>query len=582
MPPLKVLDARRVAALAALVSAVVLPMALAASAPPSPTLHNQAAAYLGWGVALLILARCAHQTPPDAGRSAVSLMLALGLVGCAALASALVGNLPGGIALSGFATIAAAAICVCAGCSMAGSATVRDGVLIAVVANALLSVVIACVQVFAPGWADGEWIARTTTVGRAVGNVRQPNQLATLLLWGAAGLVALIACRDNLLSSRPARVLPWAFMAALMLAVMLSGSRTGMVGVAVLFFWGVIDRHLPWPARMLLLAAPLLYAVAWLGVSAWSGTQGSGAAFGAAQRSGLDNVTTGRVLVWRDALALIASQPWLGVGFGEFNLAWTLTPSVQRWPEFFDHTHNLPLQLLVELGLPLGLLVVGLLCRALWQACARAWALEVGQGAAAHAGAVMLILMGLHSLLEYPLWYAHFLLPIAFIWGLCLGDGASPASAQTRIGWPLAAGGALLVGAFVLLWDYQRVSAIFAPPEDSAPLEQRIANGQRSWFFAHHADYARITTFEETSPPTLADFRRATHFLLDTRLLIAWANAHARAGDIERARWIADRLRELKQPSAAPYFAPCSDPAVIDKPYQCTNASRTFNWRDFK
>jgi hypothetical protein len=145
-----------------------------------------------------------------------------------------------------------------------------------------------------------------------------------------------------------------------------------------------------------------------------------------------------------------------------------------------------------------------------------------------------------------------------------------------------AIGAAMTVAAALTLFDYQRVAVIFAPRDNDAPLEARIADGQHSWFFAHHADYARITTFEEVAPPTLADFRRATHFLLDTRLLTAWANAYARAGDVERARWIADRLRELKQPSAAPYFAPCSDPAVIEKPYQCTHASRTFNWRDFK
>ncbi len=34
----------------------------------------------------------------------------------------------------------------------------------------------------------------------------------------------------------------------------------------------------------------------------------------------------------------------------------------------------------------------------------------------------MLVLMiGLHSLLEYPLWYAYFLLPTAFAWGYRAG-----------------------------------------------------------------------------------------------------------------------------------------------------------------
>jgi hypothetical protein len=111
---------------------------------------------------------------------------------------------------------------------------------------------------------------------------------------------------------------------------------------------------------------------------------------------------------------------------------------------------------------------------------------------------------------------------------------------------------------------------------------QRIEDGQRSWLFSHHADYARITALEDVSPPTPADFRRASHYLLDTRLLTAWASAYAREGDVERARWIADRLRELRQPLADPFFAPCADAAVADKPFQCTPASRVFTWRDFR
>ena len=72
-----------------------------------------------------------------------------------------------------------------------------------------------------------------------------------------------------------------------------------------------------------------------------------------------------RAEVWRNAITLIAMHPWSGVGFGEFNLAWTLSPFPERSPQFFDHTHNLPLQLAVELGLPLAALVTGLLLWAL-------------------------------------------------------------------------------------------------------------------------------------------------------------------------------------------------------------------------
>ena len=76
---------------------------------------------------------------------------------------------------------------------------------------------------------------------------------------------------------------------------------------------------------------------------------------------------------------------------------------------------------------------------------------------------------------------------------------------------------------------------------------QRIAAGQRSWLFAHHADYAAVTTDDASRPPTPA-FARAPHYLLDTRLMIAWAQALARAGELDKARHLAQRLREFRNP----------------------------------
>ena len=38
---------------------------------------------------------------------------------------------------------------------------------------------------------------------------------------------------------------------------------------------------------------------------------------------------------------------------------------------------------------------------------------------------MLVVVVGLHSLLEYPLWYAYFLLPTAFALGLALAPEAS-------------------------------------------------------------------------------------------------------------------------------------------------------------
>ena len=92
-------------------------------------------------------------------------------------------------------------------------------------------------------------------------------------------------------------------------------------------------------------------------------------------------------------------------------------------------------------------------------------------------------------------------------------------------------------------------------------------------------------------------FRRAPHYLLDTRLMAAWSRAFAERGEVERARWIADRLREFRSEEAEEFFAPCraapatgtqraaASPALAASaapPFQCRHATQTFRFEDFR
>ena len=102
-----------------------------------------------------------------------------------------------------------------------------------------------------------------------------------------------------------------------------------------------------------------------------------------------------------------------------------------------------------------------------------------------------------------------------------------------------------------------RVVIIFAPPANAAPLDKRIADGRRSILFAHHADYAAATVVEHPGTVMKA-FQRAPHFLLDARLMLAWAKALDEAGETDKARFVAARLKEFRNDQAAEFFAPCA------------------------
>lgn len=580
---------------AALVCA--LPPLLAYNQAPSPTLMNQCLAMGAWGGFVVALA------PSWRWRSVWSLQAAL-----AALAVAVVWSwsqsLPSSLALSSLAMLAAAMVMVWAGASAAGRDD-RVGVFVAfawgLLAAGLGSVVVALVQVFAPGWTDGTLIAHSGLVGRAVGNLRQPNHLCSLLLWAVIAAIGL-----HEVKRLPTRaVVP--IVVALVFAVELSASRTGAAALALLAAWGLLDRRLSRPARALLLATPVVYALSYGAMSLWG--EWTHQAIGAEARlaAGGAESPNSRGRIWANAWALTMQQPWTGVGFGEFNLAWSLTPFPGRPTAFFDHTHSLPIQLAVELGLPLTALVLGLLALALWQGLARSARTPGAAGIAATAAWGMAALIGVHSLVEYPLWYAYFLLPAAFAFGLSLGapgqgpwahragkseppaaepegsGGAEPLAqeAAPHRPPPVLAGalaGALMIGgAAYAMADYLAVVAIYAPGDSAGPLSERIRQGQRSPFFAYQADYAAATTPESGADVPLA-FRRAPHFLMDTRLMMAWAQHLDATGRSDAARALVERIREFRNADSDEFLAECETrPAA----FQCQPARQAHPWREY-
>lgn len=567
------------------VAAAAAPSLLAFNVSPSPTFLNQALALGLWGAFAFLLGQD-RGTAGGVGQALLrssTLLGALVLLVCAAAWSGLATGLPSSLVLSAVGLLAAAGVLVVAGAASATSVRGTDVFFLFClgwIAAGVFNTGIAAVQVFAPAWTDGDLLAHSSLPGRAVGNLRQPNHLSSLLLWSA---IAVAACSE---AGRLARPLAALLMVAFVFAVVLTASRTGLVGVALLALWGLTDRRLTRSTRWLLVAAPVLYAVSWVFMAAWADAAAS--TFGGQQRLSEGDLSASRFGIWSNTMSLIRMNPWAGVGFGEFNFAWSLTPFPGRPGAFFDHTHNLPLQLAVELGLPLACAVLALLLFALWQSWRYACAASGEIGLAGRSSLAMLVMIGLHSLLEYPLWYSYFLLPAAWAWGFVLGLPSRSAAPVAGVGGggtaitTSVAGALVALGAAASVADYSRVAVIFSSAPGALPLEQRIVNGQRSIFFAHHAHYAAATVADDPAT-ALESLGVASHYLLDTRLMMAWSRALANLGDIDRARFLAARLREFKNPLSADFLAQCLtvDPAVSNLPYQCTPASHDLGWRDF-
>ena len=582
--------------------AMLAPTLLAPSDPPMITFYNQVLAVGAWGACLIALA--AHRGERPIGVRASGPLWALSGVlavcSAAAMVSVVWRGLPLGLALMAVGSMAAAALVLWGtwtASAQHGVSKAMDLVAMALAFTAMVAIMLSVIQVFAPQWADGVLIAIPSRAGRAVANLRQPNHLSTLLVMGA--MASVWVARRGLWPAH----LAWGVVFLAMGAVVMTASRTGMVGSFILLLWAWRDRTMPRHLRMAMALAPVFYAVWWAGMYEWNQAVGGSAFAGAARLNDGSDISSSRFKIWANVWSLIQAHPWFGVGWGEFNVAWTLTSFPGRPTAFFDHTHNLVMQWAVELGVPLTLLLLVLLAvgfGALWRTWPSASALSDPQAAERHslvcAAGAMVAMVGLHSLLEYPLWYAYFMLPTAAVWGVGLAAAAglplsrggadeapAPAPSARGLDWRRPAGAALVVGAAWCAIDYQWAVNIYAPRYGHAPLADRIAAGQQRLWFGYQADYAHVTgpDLDEPSLPPQA-FHRTLHNLVDTRLMTAYARSLHEHGEVDKARFVVARMLEFKPGVARGFLLPCRDQTVslAPKPFQCEAPQRHYAWHE--
>jgi len=263
--------------------------------------------------------------------------------------------------------------------------------------------------------------------GDAFANLRQRNQFASLTSLGLVALLGWVAAQAkprNL--QRSTWVLVGVLLNVLAAGVACSVSRTGamlwaLVGVLMAAWaWrsatkdAALGRGLVWLA----LAAPVLVAV-WSVLMPWLALQTTGE-WGASMILRVTGQAQdyaacgGRRVLWANVLALIAQHPWLGWGWGETDYAHFMTGyNSLRFCDMLDNAHDFPLHMALELGVPFALVVmVGM----------TAWVLRRKPWREQRAWRVMawclLVVLGLHSLLEYPLWYGPFQMTLGLAIGL--------------------------------------------------------------------------------------------------------------------------------------------------------------------
>lgn len=123
-----------------------------------------------------------------------------------------------------------------------------------------------------------------------------------------------------------------------------------------------------------------------------------------------------RLPMWHQMLIAIQHEPWVGYGWNQVSVAQITVFLDYPTTEWIEHSHNILLDLIIWNGIPLGILIILGFSWWLYQLSKLATSIEIII-ALAMIGSVLV-----HAMLEYPLEYAFFLLPVGFLLGLIQAD----------------------------------------------------------------------------------------------------------------------------------------------------------------
>lgn len=252
------------------------------------------------------------------------------------------------------------------------------------------------------------WLA--STQGRPTANMGQPNQLATLHLWGLIA-IGWFYWRGSIHAATALLVA-----ACIVLGLALTQSRTGALGLTSLcvatWIW---RRRMPsprLPAFVTSLGA--LYLLLLGSIPSWGHTlllTASGASVVDRLQGEL------RPALWQMLLHAAMQHPWLGWGVNQsLEAQLGVAEQFRALHHPFFSAHNLLIDLVLWVGLPLGLLTCLVILR---------WLMTVARRIRSPNQILyfmMVVTVGIHSLLEFPLQYAYFLLPLGFAMGALNAD----------------------------------------------------------------------------------------------------------------------------------------------------------------
>ena len=300
--------------------------------------------------------------------------------------------------------LAAACIGYCLSSNTSYLADGLTGLMHSLWVAAMVSAAIGLAQWFNVEGPLGMYVVQSAMGDRAMGNLGQANQLATLLLMGMAAFAYVF---ERKIIGRFTFFLGMGLMTAVLI---LTQSRAGMLSVLM------VTAYLMWKRSVVNSRLSMMIVAGWatcflLGTLLLPYLS---EALLLSEVRGVNSIASvsQRWRIWQQLAYGLTQSPWLGYGWNQSASAIAAGAIAYPGSVPFTYAHNLVLDMMAWNGLPSGiLLTVGV---AYW-CVTRLWLCS--QLHAVYAVACLLP-MAVHSMLEYPFAYAYFLIAAGLMIGV--------------------------------------------------------------------------------------------------------------------------------------------------------------------
>lgn len=379
---------------------------------------------------------------------------------------------------------------------------------------------------------------------RPYANFAQPNNMATFLIMSLLGCLYLyekqklkiwINCLCSLI---------------ILLALALSQSRASWVACSCILIYGAYQQYkgfirLKW-----------YYALAWFGLfiafililPAVTQLIGQITDANIAQTKDVIARATGdmsRLAIWQQMLHAIMDRPWFGYGWNQTSVAYTLVSDHFQGPVWVRSAHNFILDFILWNGLIIGIPFL---------AYFGYWGYQLNKHVNSVESVIGILMIGavlIHSMLEFPQYYAYFLLPVGFIIGLVQSQQSNIKTITLSPNYMRAAYAVSLILLILIVRDY---SAMVPKLNQSMRYEQtpeKITNQDQIYLleeFDRRIEWIRMDPYTQVNAQELEDIREMVLNYPTKYDLIKYAKVLAFNGYEQEAKhqlWLLKTLRKV-------------------------------------